>query len=212
MPITTRDRKLLWACAGGGCTLCKSRLIEDSKGGDRDVVLGEETHIVSEEPNRPRFRPIPAKEVDTYDNLLLLCPSDDYKIIDEQVTYYTEERLHVLKREHEQWVQYRFSPTPPPLKVRDPEASKSIALRPIETGKELMNIASHKYAIHHTSPEPRSADEAELIGTFLQSVMDCNDICLNGRIQAEFSMTEEIAQLREAGLVVCVCGGEKPYS
>jgi hypothetical protein len=205
MPITTRDRKLLWARAGGVCTLCKSCLTEDAKGGDRDVVLGEEAHIVSEEPNGPRFRPMPAKEVDTYDNLLLLCPSD-HKIIDEQVTYYNEERLHVLKREHEQWVQYRFSPTPAPLKVRNPEVNKPVALRPIETGKELMNIASHKYAIHHNSPESQSAKEAELIGAFLQRVMDCNDIWddigVNGRIQAEFSMTEEIAQLREAGLGV----------
>src|SRR5215469_9859812 len=148
MPLTTRDRKLLWARAGGVCTLCKSRLTEDAKGNDRDVVLGEEAHIVSEEPNGPRYRPMPKEEVDTYANLLLLCPSD-HKIVDEQVTYYTEQRLHTLKREHEQWVQYRFSPTPPPIRVRDPEAGKPIALRLIETGKELMSIASHKHAIHH---------------------------------------------------------------
>jgi hypothetical protein len=35
---------------------------------------------------------MPTKEVDTYANLLLLCPSD-HKIVDEQVTYYTEQRL-----------------------------------------------------------------------------------------------------------------------
>ncbi len=40
------------------------------------------------------------------------------------------------------------------------------------------------------------------LGAFLQSVMVWDDIGQNGRIQAEFSMTEEIAQLREAGLVV----------
>ena len=205
MPITTRDRKLLWGRAGGVCTLCKSRLTEDAKGGDRDVVLGEEAHIVSEEPNGPRYRPMPKEEVDTYANLILLCPSD-HKIVDEQVTYYTEQRLQTLKREHEQWVTYRFSPTPPPIRVRDPEVGKPTALQHIDTGKELMNIASHKHAIHHDSPEPRSTEEAELMGAFLQSVTDYNDIWNdigpNGRIQAEFSMTEEITRLREAGLVV----------
>jgi hypothetical protein len=30
---------------------------------------------------------MPAKEVDAYTNLMLLCPSD-HKIVDEQVTYY----------------------------------------------------------------------------------------------------------------------------
>jgi hypothetical protein len=205
MPITTRDRKLLWARAGGICTLCKSRLTEDAKGGDRDVVLGEEAHIVSEEPNGPRFRPMPKEEVDTYANLMLLCPSD-HKIVDEQVTYYTEQRLQALKLEHEQWVQYRFYPTPPPIRVRDPEAGKPIALRLINTGKELMYFATHKHDTRHSSPEPRSAEEAELMSAFLQCVTDYNDIWddigPNGRIQAEFSMTEEIAQLREAGLVV----------
>jgi hypothetical protein len=153
MPTTTRDRKLLWARAGGGCMICKNRLTEDAKGDDRDVVLGEEAHIVSEEPNGPRFRPMPAKEVEAYANLMLLCPSD-HKIVDEQVTYYTEQRLQTLKREHEQWVTYRFSPTPPPLRVSNPEVGKPIVLRRIDTGKELMNIASHKHAIHHDSPEP----------------------------------------------------------
>ena len=53
-------------------------------------MLGEEAHIVSEEPNGPRFRPMPRKEVDSYTNLLLLCPSD-HKIVGEQVNRYTEQ-------------------------------------------------------------------------------------------------------------------------
>jgi len=205
MPLTTRDRKLLWGRAGGVCMLCKSHLTEDAKGGDRDVVLGEEAHIVSEEPNGPRYRLMPKNEVDTYANLMLLCPTD-HKIVDEQVTYYTEQRLHTLKREHEQWVKYRFSPAPPPMTVRDPDAAKPLALQRVDTGKELMSFASHKHAIHHSSPEPQSSEEAELMGTFLQSIVDYNDIWddigPSGRTQAEFSITEEIIRLRAAGLVV----------
>ena len=138
MPITGRDRKLLWARAGGSCTLCKSHLTEDAKDGDRDIVLGEEAHIVSEELNGPRYRSMPRTEVDSYANLLLLCPSD-HKIVDEQVTYYTEQRLQTLKREHEQWVKDRVAPTISAIKIRDPEVGKPVMLQRIDTGKELMN-------------------------------------------------------------------------
>jgi len=100
MTIPTRDRKLIWARAGGTCTLCKNHVTADAKGADRDVVLGEEAHIVSEQPNGPRFRPMPLQEVDAYANLLLACPSD-HKIIDEQVSYYTEQRLLTFFIEHQ---------------------------------------------------------------------------------------------------------------
>ena len=205
MPISIRDRKLLWARAGGTCALCKSYLTADAKGGDSDVVLGEEAHIVSEEPNGPRFRPMPRKEVDAYANLMLLCLSD-HKIVDEQVTYYTEQRLQTMKREHEQWVKDRVSATIPAIKIRDPEAGKPVMLQYIDTGKELMNVVAHTLAAHHDNPEPRSIEEAELIGGFFQNTTDYTDIWdeiePSGRIQAEFSMSREITRLREAGLVV----------
>ena len=205
MPITVRDRKLLWARAGGTCALCKSQLTAYAKSGDKDVVLGEEAHIVSEEPNGPRFRPMPRKEVDSYANLLLLCLSD-HKIVDEQVTYYTERRLQTLKREHEQWVKDRVSSAVQAIKIRDPEAGKPVMLQRIDTGKELMNIVAHTFAAHHDNPELRSAEEAELIRGFFQDVTDYidiwDDIEPSGHIQAEFSMSGEITRLREAGLVV----------
>src|SRR2546423_6952547 len=168
MPLTTRDRKLLWARAGGTCALCKSHLTADAKSGDRDVVLGEEAYIGSEEPNGPRFRPMPRKEVDSYANLMLLCPSD-HKIVDEQVTYYTEQCLQTLKCEHEQWVKDRVSSTIPAIKIRDPEAGKPVMLQRIDTGKELMNVLAHTLAAHHDNPEPRSIEEAELIGGVFQN-------------------------------------------
>jgi hypothetical protein len=205
MPITTRDRKLLWARAGGTCALCKSHLTADAKSGDRDVVLGEEAHIVSEEPNGPRFRPLPKKEVDTYANLILLCPSD-HKIVDEQVTYYTEQHMQTLKHEHEQWVKDRISSTIPAIKIRDPDADKPVMLKCIDTGKELMNVLAHTLAVHHDNPEPQSIEEAELIGEFFQNTTDYTDIWddiePSGHIKAEFSMSGEITRLREAGLVV----------
>ena len=205
MPITVRDHKLLWARAGGICTLCKKHLTAEAKGSDKDVVLGEEAHIVSEALNGPRYRPMPRNEVDAYTNLLLLCPSD-HKVVDEQVTYYTEQRLHTLKREHEQWVKDRVSSAIPAIKIRDPNAGKPVMLQRIDTGKELMNVVAHTLATHHDNPEPHSIEEAELIGAFFQNTSDYidiwDDIESSGHIQAEFEMSKEIARLREAELVV----------
>jgi hypothetical protein len=134
-----------------------------------------------------------------------LCPTD-HKIVDEQVTYYTEQRLHDLKREHEQWVKYRLSPTTTTAKIRDPQAGKPITLQHIATGKALMNVLAHNLATHYSESEPQSPKEAELIGAFLQSATDYidtwDDIEPSERIEAEFWLSGEITRLREAGLVV----------
>lgn len=69
-----------------------------------------------------------------------------------------------------------------------------------------MNVLAHKLATHYNEPEPRSTEEAELIGAFLQRATDyigiCDDIGPSGRIEAEFWLSGEITQLHEAGLVV----------
>lgn len=168
-------------------------------------MLGEEAHIVSEEPKGPRFRPMPIKEVDAYANLLLLCPSD-HKTVDEQVVYYTEQRLQTLKFEHEKWVKDKISPTTPATRVRDPEAGKPVVLQRMDTGKELMSVVARTFTIHHNSPESRSSEEAELIGDFFQNTSDYidiwDDIGPSERIEAEFWLSGEITRLREAGLIV----------
>lgn len=56
------------------------------------------------------------------------CALQAIKIVDEQVTYYTEERLHTVKREHEQWVKGRISPSKPTIKFSGPEAGKPVML------------------------------------------------------------------------------------
>jgi hypothetical protein len=89
MPIPTCDRKVPWAQAGDTGTLCTRHLTTDTESGD-SVVLGDEAHIVSEERNELRFRPTLRNGVNSYANLLLLCPTD-YKIVDEQVTRYMEQ-------------------------------------------------------------------------------------------------------------------------
>ena len=92
MAITDRTRKLLWGSAGGRCAICGRMLTEAPAEPDPAVVVGEECHIVSEKPDGPRYRPLELAQVNAYDNLILLCPSD-HEIVDKQPLHYSEERL-----------------------------------------------------------------------------------------------------------------------
>src|SRR5207302_4179151 len=98
------------------------------------------------------------------------------------------------------------SATIPAIKIRDPEAGKPVMLQRIDTGKALMNVVAHTLAAHHYNPEPRSIEEAEVIGGFFQNATDYRDIWdeiePSGRIQAEFSISGAISRLLEAGVVV----------
>lgn len=207
MTVSDRDRKLLWTRAGGTCAICQCRVTADAtKEGDEVVVLGEEAHIVSEKPEKgPRYRPMPPREVDSYANLILLCPSD-HTLVDKQFINFTEERLQTLKREHEQWVKDRTAKEAPPIKIRDPEADQPVKAQRIDRGKELMKVLSHALATHLSHPEPKSPEEVALIADFAQYIGDCRDIWNElgpaRQISEEFSLTEEISRLRAAGFVV----------
>ncbi len=67
---------------------------------DDPSVFGEEAHIVSQAPNGPRAGKV--ANFDAYDNLILLCRKH-HKQVDDQVSYFTVERLRSIKREHEVW-------------------------------------------------------------------------------------------------------------
>src|SRR5690348_12276541 len=113
--ITAHSRKLLWGRSGGFCAICHRLLTAEAASPDPVVVVGEECHIVSPRPDGPRYRPLDATQVDAYENLVLLCPSD-HETVDKQWQHYTEEKLQQVKREHEAWVQ--ALPGPPELRVQ----------------------------------------------------------------------------------------------
>jgi hypothetical protein len=65
------------------------------------VVVGEEAHIVAEEPDGPRGQsPLTTAERDEYDNLILLCRKH-HKIVDSDVVTYTVDSLHAMRDKHE---------------------------------------------------------------------------------------------------------------
>lgn len=101
MSISERTRKILWVKAGGRCSICRVQLVTEGTGTDDPSVFGEEAHIVAQAPSGPRAGQV--VNVDSYDNLILLC-SKDHKRVDDQVGHYTVDRLRQIKRSHELWI------------------------------------------------------------------------------------------------------------
>ncbi|MDO8655947.1 MAG: hypothetical protein Q7K45_01800 [Nanoarchaeota archaeon] len=103
MGLSDKDRKILWGKAGGKCsyrydsTLCDENLMIQN--GDETTVVGKECHIVGEKPNAARHIQN-FKEMDTYDNRILMCGTH-HDIIDGNEVVYTIDVLKSMKIEHE---------------------------------------------------------------------------------------------------------------
>lgn len=74
-------------------------------------MIGEQAHIISSKPNGPRGNiPIAQSEIDSYENLILLCPTHHAEI-DKNVDYWTVEKLKEIKNRHEEVVAIRLDNT-----------------------------------------------------------------------------------------------------
>lgn len=83
--------------------MCRALLTALPTGEDPAAVIGEECHIVARSEDGPRGdEPRPREGVDSYANLILLCPSD-HRRIDAQPRSYSARRLHEIKAQHERW-------------------------------------------------------------------------------------------------------------
>ncbi|MFJ7649833.1 HNH endonuclease [Lysinibacillus sp. NPDC097279] len=104
MGITDPTRKKLWSRSGNKCAMCKTQLISDN-----EDVIGQECHIKGKEPGSERHDSTLSKqEVDSYGNLILLCPNH-HVLIDKKGNgmVYTVEFLLELKEQHEEEVRFR---------------------------------------------------------------------------------------------------------
>ena len=211
MGISATDRKLLWALSGGFCAKCERSLTDDAGKATAPIVLGEEAHIVSPKPGGPRFRVLPADEVDAYGNRILLCP-EDHRRIDKRPIEYPEETLRTLKRDHEKWARQR-APLATELGIRDPHPEEPLALHHVTDGTELMDAFCDCLAsrVHH--PEPRTQDEADLISELLGQIHDWRDIWDDvgpgEQVRIKFELNGLVDALLEAGLVVYIGSKEK---
>jgi hypothetical protein len=100
--------KLLFGLSAGRCSICRHELILESTGSDPIAIQAEIAHICGESDDGPRPCPSMTKqERNSYNNLLLLCPTC-HSEVDLQPNKYSIEKLHKIKNQHEEWVQGQF--------------------------------------------------------------------------------------------------------
>ncbi|KZM78204.1 HNH endonuclease [Cellulosimicrobium sp. I38E] len=116
MGIGLADRKALWVQSGNACAFpdCRRSLfeVEDEVSGSpligAGIVVGEEAHIRAQSPGGPRYDP-DYPNVDSYANLVLLCPTHHTIIDKSEPENWPVKRLEKLKTDHEMWVRGRRS-------------------------------------------------------------------------------------------------------
>lgn len=103
MTFSPKDTKLLWGRAAGICgnPECRTKVTEIGDSGE-SFLTGEMAHIIAQSSAGPRGA-VDAGS-DSYENLILLCPTCHRKIDKSPEGTYTIDMLHIWKTEHEDWV------------------------------------------------------------------------------------------------------------
>jgi len=107
MSISERDIKLLWGRAAAMCSFpdCRMKLTQDKKRASDSFPLGVQAHIVGESETAARGNsPLTMEERNSYFNVILLCPNH-HTVIDNNPEDYPIEKLHLIKDQHELWVE-----------------------------------------------------------------------------------------------------------
>jgi hypothetical protein len=208
VPISDKNRKILWGKSGNRCAMCRHPLVVDQTDLDSESVVGEECHIVSGAPNGPRRDPnFPTGEINELTNLILLCRVH-HKLVDDQAETYTVELLHSMKANHEKWVEEKLKDQPqiPPVRIRRIKSEIPTKLPAITSGKELLNLALGCDASYQDYSDDLNDDETDIVGGFIQNVSDWADLAVGfepmERIRAAKSLDEEIKTLYGRGFVV----------
>ena len=109
--IPEPDRKILCARSGGKCAIpeCHKDLVVKKTSEDKESFIGVIAHIKGKRDGSARYdSTMTDKERNSYENSILLC-QDHSKIIDDQRDTYTVEKLHAIKKRHEEWVDKQTS-------------------------------------------------------------------------------------------------------
>ncbi|MGW9549640.1 HNH endonuclease signature motif containing protein [Citricoccus zhacaiensis] len=110
MAIGVVERKLLWGRANDECAYpdCSQELtvnLDDPESrvlGNAGAVIGEEAHIRSGSVDGPRYEAkFPRDEIDTYRNLILLCPTHHTLVDKDCGRGYSIEDLEQMRVHHE---------------------------------------------------------------------------------------------------------------
>lgn len=207
MGITEKTRKILWGRSGSRCAFCKHDLIVNATEKDSEAVVGDECHIISSRENGPRHdSSYPQDQLDSYENLILLCRIH-HKTVDDQDATFTTEILRQVKSNHEVWVSEKLTARPiAPLKFRRIKKNIPSFLFRLTTGKQVLDLISNCYAFYMNNDELTSPEEVSLVGDFFQTLEDIQMIKdeLEPRewIHNEFDITQSLQILEQAGFYV----------
>lgn len=101
MSISNPEIKKLYGLAAGRCSICKINVF------DNEVHIGEMAHIIAKSTSGARGNEKLASNRNSYENLILLC-ANHHTEVDQNPSYYTVERLHKIKSEHESNIASHF--------------------------------------------------------------------------------------------------------
>ncbi len=208
MPISDKTRKILWGMSGNRCAICRIKLVIDPTEEDGESVVGDECHIVSGATLGPRYSAeFPKENIDQAENLILLCKVH-HKMADDQSETYTVGVLKDIKANHHKWVEEKLGREEEinPVRIKRVQSEIPTKIPRIQSGKDLLNMASTCQGSYTDYSEDLSEEEAELVGAFFQNVQDWADL-YGGiepveRIRAARSVDEQIKELESLDLCV----------
>lgn len=100
---TNADRALLWSRSGGFCCFpeCEMNCVQAALDDDPSLIIGQIAHIEAKSDGGPRSNPaLLDASRDSYENLILLCPTH-HRLVDGQENTYTAEMLRSWKTDQE---------------------------------------------------------------------------------------------------------------
>ena len=202
MAISNKTQKTLWARSGNRCVLCRIELVQEVENSEKNLIIGQQCHIVSEAGKGPRANPSFVGDYDGYENLLLLC-SNDHKRIDDLTDIYTSEKLIELKKNHEHWVKTTLEKDVSAF-ANDEHNIKSLPL--IKSGKQLLDIIRGAHMSDFDNEELKTIEEAEKVGNLFDLLKDyidiLDDIRFSDLAKLGIELNYELKDIEKLGFLV----------
>lgn len=202
--ISNHTRKVLWSLSGNACARCDTPLVRAPEAvGDVHAIVGRECHIVAQAAAGPRGAAGTREDLDSYENLILLC-ANCHAVVDMQLERFPPAELRRLKVAHEQRVARRTAPGLPDIRLRGRGGPMELLL--VSSGDGLIDILGPSLSCVYDRPDELSPSQRELLGDFFQSCQDWGDIYGDigpkGHLDAGQDLQNQIDALNEQGLLV----------
>lgn len=202
MGLKDKTRKALWARSGNRCSLCRIELVQESTESNDSIIIGEECHIISAKLSGPRGGHNNIEDFDHYDNLILLC-ANDHKRIDELTDIYSEEKLKLIKTQHESWVKSTLEKD---VIAFTNEKNNIKSLPKIVSGKQIVDLINGSHMFHFNHDDLETEEEASLIGDFFEELRDYSDIIseipISDIVRLGVRYNAEIEKIKQMGFLL----------